>query len=88
MQSAIKKRSVVFGGRKTSVSLEDEFWDALNLIARTRNSSLSSLLESIATEHPQKKMANLSSAVRVFVLDYYRGENSGDVLPGLHSNLS
>jgi predicted DNA-binding ribbon-helix-helix protein len=73
MQSAIKKRSVVFGGRKTSVSLEDEFWDALNLIARTRNSSLSSLLESIATEHPQK-MANLSSAVRVFVLDYYRGK--------------
>ena len=44
MQSAIKKRSAVVGGRKTSISLEDEFWDALNLIARTRNSSLSSLL--------------------------------------------
>lgn len=71
MQSAIKKRSAVVGGRKTSISLEDEFWDALNLIARTRNSSLSSLLESFATEHPQK-MANLSSAVRVFVLNHYR----------------
>jgi predicted DNA-binding ribbon-helix-helix protein len=37
MQSVVKKRSVVVGGRKTSISLEDEFWDALNLIAETRN---------------------------------------------------
>jgi predicted DNA-binding ribbon-helix-helix protein len=80
VQSAVKKRSVMVGGRKTSISLEDEFWDTLNLIARTRNTSLSSLMESIATERPQKghqSFANLSSAVRVFVLDYYR-KNSRD----------
>ena len=73
MQSLIKKRSVVVGGHKTSICLEDEFWDALNLIVRTRNTSMSSLLGSIATGHPQK-VANLSSAVRVFILDYYRGK--------------
>jgi predicted DNA-binding ribbon-helix-helix protein len=80
MQSVVKKRSVVVGGRKTSISLEDEFWDALNLIAKTRNTSLSSLMESIATERPQngkQLFANLSSAVRVFALDYYR-KNSRD----------
>jgi predicted DNA-binding ribbon-helix-helix protein len=80
MQSVVKKRSVVVGGRKTSISLEDEFWDALNLIASTRNTSLSSLMESIATERPQKaqqSFANLSSAVRVFALNYYR-KNSRD----------
>jgi predicted DNA-binding ribbon-helix-helix protein len=73
MQSVVKKRSVAFDGRKTSISLENEFWDALNLIARTRNTSISSLLKPIATERPQ----NLSSAVRVFILDYYR-KNSRD----------
>jgi predicted DNA-binding ribbon-helix-helix protein len=73
MQSVVKKRSVALGSRKTSISLENEFWDALNLIARTRNTSISSLLKPIATERPQ----NLSSAVRVFILDYYR-KNSRD----------
>ena len=73
MQSVVKKRSIMVGGRKTSISLENEFWDALNLIARTRNTSTSVIVESIATERPQ----NLSSAVRVFILDYYR-KNSRD----------
>jgi predicted DNA-binding ribbon-helix-helix protein len=68
MQSVVKKRSVMVGGRKTSISLENEFWDALNLIVRTCNTSISILLGSIATKRPQ----NLSSAVRVFILDYYR----------------
>jgi predicted DNA-binding ribbon-helix-helix protein len=77
VQSVIKRRSVVVDGRKTSISLEDEFWDALNLIARKRNTSLSRLLGSIATEYPQKteqSFTNFSSAVRVFLLDYYRGK--------------
>jgi predicted DNA-binding ribbon-helix-helix protein len=70
MQLVVKKRTVAVGGRKTSISLENEFWDALNLIARTRNTSISIIVGSIATECPQ----NLSSAVRVFILDYYRGK--------------
>jgi predicted DNA-binding ribbon-helix-helix protein len=73
MRSVVKKRSVMVGGRKTSISLENEFWDALNLIVRTCNTSISILLGSIATKRPQ----NLSSAVRVFILDHYR-KNSRD----------
>ena len=73
MQAVVKKRSIMVGGRKTSISLENEFWDELNLIARTRNTSISIIVGSIATERPQ----NLSSAVRVFILDYYR-KNSRD----------
>jgi len=68
VETVVKKRSVFVGAHKTSISLENEFWDALKLIARTQNMSISILLESIATKSPQ----NLSSAVRVFILDYYR----------------
>ena len=74
VQSVVKKRSVMVGPRKTSISLENEFWDALNEIASARNTTMSRLLESIAAERPHQKhvSANLSSAVRIFVLDYYR----------------
>ncbi len=74
MQSVVKKRSVMVGPHKTSISLENEFWDALNEIASARNTTMSRLLESIAAERPHQKhvSANLSSAVRIFVLDYYR----------------
>jgi predicted DNA-binding ribbon-helix-helix protein len=75
VQSVVKKRSVMVGRRKTSISLENEFWDALNMIVRARNTSMSRLLESIAAERTQGKaqsLTNLSSAVRIFVLDYYR----------------
>ena len=76
VQSVVKKRSVVVGHRKTSISLENEFWDALNAIARARNTSMSRLLESIAAQRARQSQvsANLSSAVRIFVLDYYRGK--------------
>jgi len=63
-----------FMSKSASISLENEFWDELNLIVRTSNTSISILLGSIATERPQ----NLSSAVRVFILDYYR-KNSRDL---------
>lgn len=74
MESVVKKRSVMVGPHKTSISLENEFWDALNEIAKARNTTMARLLESIAAERPHQKhvSANLSSAVRIFVLDYYR----------------
>jgi predicted DNA-binding ribbon-helix-helix protein len=75
VQSIVKKRSVMVGRRKTSISLENEFWDALNMIVRARNTSMSRLLESIAEERAQgeaRTLTNLSSAVRIFVLEYYR----------------
>jgi predicted DNA-binding ribbon-helix-helix protein len=67
--SPIKKRSIVIGNHKTSISLEDEFWEGLKYIARSREISLSDLLVIIEGEREQ---ANLSSAIRLFVLDYYR----------------
>ena len=69
--SRIFKRSIMIAGHKTSVSLEDDFWQALREIAMRRNMRLSELVTSIDAEraHP-----NLSSAIRLFVLGFYRLE--------------
>lgn len=69
MKSAIIKRSIELNGHKTSVSLEDEFWDGLRAIADLKKRPLPELLRTIDAE---RKGANLSSAIRVFVLDHYR----------------
>jgi predicted DNA-binding ribbon-helix-helix protein len=79
--SGIKKRSIVLAGHKTSVSLEDEFWEGLRQIADERGKSLSGLLAEIDTE---RTFENLSSALRLFVLRYYRGppdQQGGMVAP-------
>jgi len=69
MKSSIIKRSVVFNGHKTSISLEDAFWNSLKEIANTHGVTLSKLVAEIdkARQH-----SNLSSAVRLFVLDRFR----------------
>ena len=72
MKSQAVKRSIVIAGHKTSVSLEDAFWNGLKEIAVIRNVALSDLVSSIDKE---RKHGNLSSAIRLFVLDYYRGHN-------------
>jgi predicted DNA-binding ribbon-helix-helix protein len=72
MAWSVKKRSVVFRSHKTSVSLEDEFWEAINQIARTRQISVGNLVGIIEGERGQ---ANLSSAIRLFVLEYYRSRS-------------
>jgi predicted DNA-binding ribbon-helix-helix protein len=63
------KRSVDVGGHKTSVSLEDEFWDGLHEVARHKNLTVSELVATIASGRDRN---NLSSAVRVFVLNHFR----------------
>jgi predicted DNA-binding ribbon-helix-helix protein len=68
MKSPIVKRSVRIGGRKTSVGLEDEFWTALKKIATYQESSTEKLILKIDNERQQ---SNLSSAIRLFVLDHY-----------------
>src|SRR5262245_34709911 len=68
-KSQVIKRSIVIGGRKTSVSLEDDFWVALKGIARERRAGLSDLVGSI---NSQRKQGNLSSTLRLFVLNHYR----------------
>jgi predicted DNA-binding ribbon-helix-helix protein len=69
MEPAVKKRSVVVGGHKTSTSLENEFWEALREIAQSQQMSLSKLPAAIKAEQRQN---SLSSAIRVFVLNHYR----------------
>ena len=70
MKSPVVKRSVVLAGHKTSVSLEDAFWEGLKVIATSRRITLSNLIGSIDTERQQ---GNLSSALRLFVLNHYQG---------------
>jgi predicted DNA-binding ribbon-helix-helix protein len=69
MQSAVIKRSIIVGGHKTSVSLEDAFWYGLKEIGRGYNVKLSDLVAAIDARRPH---GNLSSAIRLFVLDHFR----------------
>ncbi len=69
MKSQIIKRSVVIRGHKTSVSLEQPFWDAFRDIAESERISTSALLRKVDAERNQ---ANMSSAIRVFVLRHMR----------------
>ncbi|HEU5019124.1 MAG TPA: ribbon-helix-helix domain-containing protein [Pseudolabrys sp.] len=73
MKSPVTKRSIVIAGHKTSVSLEDAFWAGLREIATSRNLALSDLVASIDAE---RRHDNLSSAIRLFVLEYYRGRHA------------
>jgi len=69
MKSTVVKRSIVLAGHKTSVSLEDAFWEGLKDIAKTKRKTLSDLVGSIDID---REHANLSSAIRLFVLDHYQ----------------
>jgi predicted DNA-binding ribbon-helix-helix protein len=69
MKSPVVKRSIVITGHKTSVSLEDAFWTGLKDIATSRGTTLSELVASIDRD---RRQGNLSSAIRLFVLDHYR----------------
>ena len=71
MKSPVVKRSIVLRGHKTSVSLEDEFWKGLKEIAGKRLMTLSTLVDGIDV---QRQQGNLSSALRLFVLDFYRSQ--------------
>jgi predicted DNA-binding ribbon-helix-helix protein len=73
MKSAVVKRSVVIGGHKTSVSLEDEFWTQLREIAGAKQATVSQLLAQI---DERRDSPNLSSAIRVYILEHFR--NSAD----------
>jgi predicted DNA-binding ribbon-helix-helix protein len=74
MKSSIVKRSIVIAGHKTSVSLEDAFWTGLKAIAGGRDMTLSCLVAAINNE---RSYGNLSSAIRLYVLDHYRRQENG-----------
>jgi predicted DNA-binding ribbon-helix-helix protein len=71
MKSAIAKRSIVLNQHKTSISLEDDFWNCLRAIADERKVKLTTLLLQIDSE---RNNANLSSAIRVFVFNEMRAQ--------------
>lgn len=75
MTPIVIKRSIMVAGHKTSITLEDAFWDSLKRIASARNLTLSGLVSRVDAK---RQGGNLSSAVRLFVLNYYQGQD------GLH----
>ena len=69
MKLPIAKRSIVVAGRKTSVSLEEAFWNGMKEIAGLRNMTLSELVDEIDSK---RQTGNLSSAIRLFVVDHFK----------------
>ena len=72
MKSLVVKRSIIIGRHRTSVSLEEAFWSDLKEIARAQEATLSKLVTQIDGARQQ---GNLSSAIRLFVLEHIRGKN-------------
>jgi predicted DNA-binding ribbon-helix-helix protein len=72
MKSAVVKRSIKLDGRKTSISLEDVFWNELKEIAHFQDLSVSSLVTAIAA---RTEGNNLSSAIRVFVVEHLQNKD-------------
>jgi predicted DNA-binding ribbon-helix-helix protein len=71
MPQIVPKYSVrIKGGKTTKISLETPFWDGLREIALKRRVTIAHLIKHIQ-EH--RKSANLSSAIRIFVLEHHRG---------------
>jgi predicted DNA-binding ribbon-helix-helix protein len=66
----VNKRSITIAGHRTSVSLEQPFWQALAEVARARRQPLSELIAAVDRGRPRG--TNLSAALRLFVLDWYR----------------
>ena len=83
MKSPVVKRSIVIAGHKTSVSLEDAFWKGLKDIAGDRDITLSDLVAEIDLE---RRQGNLSSAIRLFVLNHYQ-THGGVTQPTIGQNM-
>jgi predicted DNA-binding ribbon-helix-helix protein len=64
------KHSVTVAGHRTSITLEAAFWDSLREISETQNKSVNALIAEIDVAQPE----NLSSALRVYILDYYKNQ--------------
>jgi predicted DNA-binding ribbon-helix-helix protein len=69
-RSLIAKRSLRINGSNTTVTLEDTFWNALREIAAARHMHVSELISTIKIE--RQPGSNLSSTIRLFILDYYQ----------------
>ena len=74
MKSQVIKRSVMIDGHKTSISLEDAFWSSLKAIAQAQGATVA---QTVTTIDKTRTQSNLSSAVRLFVLDCVRNGQTG-----------
>ena len=72
LSPSVIRRSIDVDGHKTSVSLEDAFWSSLKEIAHERGESVPHLIASI---NANRQFPNLSSAIRLFVLEHYRDQH-------------
>jgi predicted DNA-binding ribbon-helix-helix protein len=86
MESPVTKHSVLVSGHKTSITLEDEFWNSLQEIASERHKTVSRLITSINAR--RKGFANLSSATRMYILRHYRNRvmRRGGIVPSTRRN--
>lgn len=73
--TTVVKRSVTIDGHKTSVSLEDAFWEGLKKIAEEQRSGVSKMVEKI---NSSRDHGNLCSAIRVYVLRHFQESNPAD----------
>jgi predicted DNA-binding ribbon-helix-helix protein len=73
IKRSVARRSVAIAGNNTSVTLEDAFWTALKELVASREMTLSNLVAAINNE---RRHSNLSSAIRLFVLGFYRDQIS------------
>ena len=62
------KKSITLKKHRTSLSLETEFWEALNKISENEKSSIQSLISEIDIN----RKSSLASSIRVFILQYYK----------------
>lgn len=69
LKSIVMKRSIIINNHKTSVSLEEPFWQSVKDIAHARNMRVADLVKEIDSK---REHANLSSAIRLYVFSYYR----------------
>jgi predicted DNA-binding ribbon-helix-helix protein len=83
MKSPVVKRSIIIGGHKTSVSLEDAFWTDLKEIAHSQGATLSKLIGQIDETRQQ---GNLSSAIRLHVLEHIRRHGRNDLVGAIRAD--
>jgi predicted DNA-binding ribbon-helix-helix protein len=79
MKSSIAKRSIIIAGHKTSISLEDAFWSGLKEIADNQHATLSKLVSQI---DERRQQGNLSSAIRLYVLEHIRTHGKNGIAAG------
>jgi predicted DNA-binding ribbon-helix-helix protein len=85
VKSSVVTRSIILAGHKTSVSLEDAFWKGMKEIAGGRHMTLSDLVGAIDAQRPY---GNLSSALCLFVLDFYRSRPNIEGRDGLRESIT